>query len=185
MLSEAVRRIDGVISRFEKPVSTGPISGAELSWTQERVEIQALCEAGDAVGVGGTSFQDLLDIDGIELLEEYDPENTENCVGYALGRVMDEDWAKDYYAVEELEKNAYKVLRRHGFELVSGEPNSGDVIVYGFSGQNLKKSLRVNHVGIYQGEGMVQSKFSEGPVLQHRWDQVPFYGDKVFFFRKK
>ena len=58
-----------------------------------------------------------------------------------------------------------------------GNPNAGDLILYGSS---INRPL---HIGIWQQDGTVISKWGDiGPVMKHEWDLViPDYGNHTFF----
>ena len=58
-----------------------------------------------------------------------------------------------------------------------GKPEAGDIIIYG---HGLKYPT---HVGIWQEDGTVESKWGDyGPVMKHKWDHgVPGFGKYVFF----
>jgi len=58
-----------------------------------------------------------------------------------------------------------------------GNPNAGDLIMYGSS---INRPL---HIGIWQEDGTVISKWGDiGPVMKHEWDLViPDYGNRAFF----
>ena len=65
----------------------------------------------------------------------------------------------------------------------SGIPQAGDIIIYGrglWSGYGLKHPT---HVGVWQNDGKVISKWGDhGPVMHHEWDKVvPDFGAYAFF----
>ena len=60
------------------------------------------------------------------------------------------------------------------------DPVSGDIVVYA-------EDLVINgtHFGIYEGDGVVVSKFEHGPVLRHPLDRIPSdFGNLYYFVRK-
>lgn len=56
------------------------------------------------------------------------------------------------------------------------EPLPGDIVIYSNG----------IHYGIWKGDGKVLSKWGQGPIIEHRLEEVPLsYGETVLFFRKK
>ncbi len=58
-------------------------------------------------------------------------------------------------------------------------PEQGDIVCYCKTGEE-----RVAHVGRYQADGSVKSKWGMGPMFRHPVEYVPtYYGNTVFFRR--
>ena len=60
----------------------------------------------------------------------------------------------------------------------TSEPTVGDYVIY--------KDKIITHAGIYYGNDIVESKWSDGPILRHNIYAVhPGYGNDVFFYKKR
>ena len=63
----------------------------------------------------------------------------------------------------------------------NGNPEAGDIIIYGHS------LNYPSHIGVYQEDGTIKSKWGDnGPIMKHKWNQIlPDYGKYAFFSKFK
>lgn len=95
-------------------------------------------------------------IEGIEYVEC--PRNELDCRHYAIGDAHITDLVPGV-----LEHN--------------GQPQPGDTILYGHDLNH------PGHMGVWQEDGRVRSRWGDGgPVMHHRWNQVPPAFGKYAFF---
>lgn len=109
---------------------------------------------------GTTKFLD--QIDGLKYLEA--GKSGIDCVEYAIGKTKLE--------------NIIQGIINH-----DGNPKPGELIIYGngfTEGKSLKNPL---HMGVWQKNGKVVSKWgNKGPLIEHEWDKiVPEFGRYSFF----
>lgn len=91
-----------------------------------------------------------------------------DCVSYAIGDAGLEDIIPGI-----LEHN--------------GNPEAGDLIIYGHGFTRNRALRRPTHTGVWQEDGTVVSKWGDnGPVMKHEWNKViPDFGKYAFFSKYK
>jgi len=103
-----------------------------------------------------------------------------NCFIFALH--LD----KDKQIIQEskgfIHSSFFEVLLDKGELEMVQKPAEGDIVCY----RNPKKfDSEITHAGIVQAEGVIISKWSWGPIIQHKIFDVPdFYGDEIFYVKR-
>jgi hypothetical protein len=136
-------------------------------------------------------FDKIAAFSDIEIIEKRDPEEdySYRCAEYAFTR-NGNDWFKTLFKNYQNSKGLWTetetFLKEHGYISVD-TPRPGDIIGYGLvESIDFPKITVFEHFGIYEGDGVVTSKFGTGHVFRHPWSKVPLkYGGHVAFFRKE
>lgn len=113
------------------------------------------------------------------------------CFHYAFGTRNNEPWATPYSDGADREIDVFRFsndslswLRGKGYSPVS-EPETGDIVAYGFFDPRDRRQWSLQHFGVYEGLGQVTSKFAQGPVVSHPVLSVPeVWGNRMVFLRK-
>lgn len=160
----------------------------ERQYIDDQLALASEAETGDEADRIADSIAEL---PGIKLItpSNYRKENGQSgCDHYVFGVQRRDTW----YPGQDLDlgTRAFKLLGlwrqtdhtlvKNGLHPAGGSPELEDVIVY-FRDAYPREAL---HFALYEGEGVARSKFSRGPVLRHKVNQVPScWGDKYVFFR--
>lgn len=121
----------------------------------------------------------------IELIESanHGQDYANRCDTYVFGRVKQEPWYRSGDASRDsidLWVDSLAYLEMRGYLPVEGEPLPGDVVVYFAGSQD-----NAQHFGIFEGNGIVVSKFAMGPLVRHPLELVPItFGDRYIYLRK-
>ena len=117
---------------------------------------------------------------GIMVLHAPPEENKNyNCFVYALGLQNHSSLLgnKAWKFTREL-GGTFEDLMKNGLLRRTESPETGDLVVY------RGRDGIIGHVGIFDQDNMVVSKWSWGPLLRHAIFDVPdHYGDEVSFYR--
>lgn len=115
-------------------------------------------------------FDQIADLEGIEKVGDrrdwMKGEEHYTCTSHVFSKGKYVEW--------EIENREYKHPK--GYTEVES-PQEGDVVFY-FHGESPE------HVGIYVGDGKVESKFGIGHIYKHPTESVPTYYGTPRFFRK-
>lgn len=103
-----------------------------------------------------------------------------NCFIYVLGLHNDREIIKETKGF--IYSNFFQTLIDKGELKLISAPQSGDIIIY----RNSKKfGSEITHSGIVQENGTIISKWSWGPIIEHKIFDVPnFYGDEIQYIHK-
>lgn len=120
------------------------------------------------------------DITGIEIIDPRSEveDHLYNCVHYAFGIVHGNEWARPGTEVPQaVFAPDFSLLGSKGYETVL-HPSPQDIAAYSWE-------TSINHFGIYEGGGLVVSKFGEGPIVRHDLTRAIEEGTtRIFFLRK-
>jgi hypothetical protein len=107
-------------------------------------------------------------------------EDNYNCFIYALGLSTNKE------VIRETKGFIYcsffqKLIEKNELSITT-KPEKGDIIVY----RNIKQfGDEITHVGIFQDDNTIVSKWSWGPIIKHKIFDVPdFYGSDILFVKK-
>lgn len=117
-------------------------------------------------------------------LNAFDPKKI-SCLAYALCKVRDPD-AADYIFRQKVDGSFEESLKNLGYREVK-DPDVGDIILYYNDRPELRSENKICHVGVYKGNGIVESKFGINYPFVRRheiFDSPINYGNKIDFYRK-
>ena len=107
-----------------------------------------------------------------------------NCFAYAFGVHKESAFLrKTKRPSQEDLMNIVLINSPHLVRLLSTlqqttAPEIGDYVIY-------KNGRMFTHAGIYLGDKMLESKWSDGPIMRHHIHAVnPGYGDEIAFYKK-
>jgi len=131
-------------------------------------------ELRERLGMMGDNVED--GVGGIVVLEKRKSETDRvfgyNCAGYCFGI---DTWKLPIAFFED-----YWLTTAGHHEV--GDPEKDDLVVYIAADG---RSREQTHIGRYEGNGLVRSKWCYGPIVLHPIASVPnSYGDEVRFFRR-
>ena len=118
------------------------------------------------------AYDEIAQLDGVNIVDVrqnwMEGSGHYTCTSYVFGKRKYVDWVRD--------NENYK--HPEGYSEI-GKPEKGDIVFYFHDGAP-------KHVGIYDGDNMVRSKFGEGHVYRHPIALIPtFYGEPRFFRKNK
>lgn len=127
------------------------------------------------------------EIPTVEILEQRDFNEDEDyrCAEWAFGTQLGEEWALRGFTVDaapELWRDPMGFLAANGYDLVR-RPEFGDVVAYGGVTQG---RVWFEHFALYGDDGVVVSKFGQGPIAEHDLQVVSaVWGDRYWLYRRR
>lgn len=162
-----------------------------LPKSPQRQQIDNLISAEAIYGKDANPLFDQVGIlSGIRTVEkrDYQTDNRQResdyrCTRYVFGN--EPWWVSEKSLGLDFWDDTISFLQQKGYQVVTDEPQSGDVIMYRYEKRNQKIDPTVLHVGIYQGGDKVVSKFNGGHIFEHDISMVPnMFGEEALFMRK-
>jgi len=113
----------------------------------------------------------------LKIIELPPTEKKYNCYVFAFGLRDDEDFTNRSNGLF-IDGDDIKKLIDSGILVETKSQKEKDYIIYSEKG-------KINHVGIVRKEGIVISKWSDGPIIEHQTLAVnPAYGTDIAYYKK-